>query len=39
MTGEIVQLLEGNGVQVVRALAGPRSWAGTHPADLDEILS
>jgi hypothetical protein len=39
MTGEIVQLLERSGVQVVRALAGPRSWAGTHPADLDEILS
>ena len=39
MTAEIVQLLRGNGVEVSRALAGPRSWAGTHPADLEEIMS
>ncbi len=38
MTAEIAQLLERNGVEVGRALAGPRSWAGPHPADLDEIL-
>jgi hypothetical protein len=38
MTAEILQLLESNGVEVSRALAGPRSWAGTHPADLEEIM-
>lgn len=38
MTAEIVQLLNHNGVEVSRALAGPRSWAGTHPADLEEIM-
>jgi hypothetical protein len=39
MTTEIMQLLEQSGVEVGRALAGPRSWAGANPADLDEILS
>ena len=39
MTAEIVQLLDDNGVVVSRALAGPRPWAGAHPADLDDILS
>lgn len=38
MSSEIVQLLERNGVGVSKALAGPRSWAGAHPADLEEIL-
>jgi hypothetical protein len=35
MTAEIVQLLSKNGIVISRALAGPRSWAGTHPEDLD----
>jgi hypothetical protein len=39
MTAEIAQMLSENGVEVSRALAGPRSWAGTHPADIDEIMS
>jgi len=39
MTDEIVELLERNGVEVSKALAGPRPWAGPHPADLDEMLS
>jgi hypothetical protein len=38
MTAEIVEMLNKNGVEVSRALAGPRSWAGTHPADLEEII-
>ena len=38
MTADVLQLLSTNGVQVSRALAGPRSWAGTHPADLEEIM-
>jgi hypothetical protein len=39
MTAEIVQLLGDNGIEVSRALAGPRSWSGPHPADLEEIMS
>jgi hypothetical protein len=39
MTAEIVQMLNANGVDVSRTLAGPRPWAGAHPADLEEILS
>jgi hypothetical protein len=39
MSAEIIQLLGDNGVEVSRALAGPRSWAGAHPADLEEIMS
>jgi hypothetical protein len=39
MTAEIVQLLGQHGVEVSRALAGPRSWAGAHPADLEETTS
>ena len=31
MTAEIVQMLAGNGITISRALAGPRSWAGSHP--------
>ena len=34
MTAEIVQLLNEHGVEVSSALAGPRSWAGTHPVPL-----
>jgi hypothetical protein len=37
MTAEVVQMLGEHGVEVSRALAGPRSWAGPHPADLEEI--
>ncbi len=37
MTAEIVQLLGDNGVEVSRVMAGPRSWAGAHPDDLDEM--
>ncbi len=37
MTAEIVQLLGNNGVEVSRSLAGPRPWAGPHPADLEEL--
>ena len=32
-TPEIVQLLAGNGVTISKALAGPRSWAGSHPEE------
>lgn len=32
-TPEIVSLLDGNGIQISRALAGPRTWAGPHPED------
>ena len=39
MTAEIAQLLERSGVVVSHALAGPRSWAGPHPDDLEEIMS
>ena len=38
MTAEIVRLLGDNGVEVSRALAGPRPWAGAHPGDLDEMM-
>jgi hypothetical protein len=38
MTAEIVQLLTDNDVEVSRALAGPRPWAGAHPEDLEEIM-
>ena len=38
MTAEIVQLLKDHGVEVDRRLAGPRPWAGAHPADLEEIV-
>jgi len=33
MTAEIVRLLNDNGIQISKALAGPRSWAGPHPED------
>lgn len=33
MGAEIVQLLDANGIQVSRALAGPRPWAGPHPEE------
>lgn len=36
MTGEIVQMLAGNGISISKALAGPRSWAGPHPEELKE---
>jgi hypothetical protein len=39
MTAEVVQLLDDKGVAVSHALAGPRSWAGAHPADLSDIMS
>ena len=39
MSAELVQMLGANGVEVSRALSGPRSWAGVHPADLEEMLS
>jgi hypothetical protein len=39
MTSEVVQLLDANGIEVSHALAGPRPWAGPHPADLEEIIS
>ena len=39
MTAEIVQLLDDRGVMVSRGLAGPRSWAGAHPDDLEELMS
>jgi len=31
MTAEIVQMLDDNGIEISRALAGPRPWAGPHP--------
>ncbi len=30
-TPEIVQMLSSNGVTISKTLAGPRSWAGSHP--------
>jgi hypothetical protein len=39
MTAEVVQLLERSGVGVSHALAGPRSWPGPHPDDLDDMVS
>jgi hypothetical protein len=35
MAAAIVQMLGQNGIEVSRTLAGPRSWAGAHPADLE----
>jgi hypothetical protein len=32
-TAEIVRLLSENGIEISRALAGPRPWAGPHPED------
>jgi hypothetical protein len=34
MTAEIVRLLGKNGIEISKALAGPRPWAGPHPEDL-----
>lgn len=34
MTAGLVELLTDNGVEISRALAGPRPWAGPHPEDL-----
>jgi len=36
MVPEIVELLSANGIEISRALAGPRSWAGAHPEERDE---
>jgi len=33
MAPEIVQMLEENGIQISRALAGPRPWTGGLPPD------
>ena len=33
MAPEIVEMLSANGVEINRALAGPRSWAGSHPEE------
>ncbi len=33
MTADIVQMLNANGIEISRALAGPRSWAGPHPEE------
>jgi hypothetical protein len=33
MTAEIVSLLEGRGIEISRALSGPRPWAGPHPEE------
>ncbi len=33
MTAEIVRMLNENGIEISRALAGPRSWAGSHPEE------
>lgn len=33
MTPEIVTLLAANGIEISRALAGPRPWAGPRPED------
>jgi hypothetical protein len=38
MSAEIVQLLDDNGIEVSRALAGPRPWTGPHPDELEETL-
>lgn len=35
---EIVELLEASGIEISRALAGPRPWAGPHPEDWEEEL-
>lgn len=34
MTAEIVELLTENDIEISKALAGPRPWAGPHPEDL-----
>jgi hypothetical protein len=34
MTAELVRLLEDNGIEISKALAGPRPWAGPHPEEL-----
>lgn len=34
MTAEIVRLLNDQGIQISKALAGPRPWAGPHPEEL-----
>jgi len=34
MTAEIVRLLAKNGIEISKALAGPRPWAGPHPEEL-----
>ncbi len=33
MAPEIVGMLSENGIEINRALAGPRSWAGHHPEE------
>ena len=35
MVPEIVQLLSDNGIEISRALAGPRPWAGAHTEERD----
>jgi hypothetical protein len=35
MMPEIVELLSDNGIEINRALAGPRPWVGPHPEELD----
>jgi hypothetical protein len=35
MVPEIVELLGTHDIQISRALAGPRSWAGAHPEEWD----
>lgn len=34
MTAELVRLLEKNGIEISRALSGPRPWAGPHPEEM-----
>lgn len=33
MTADIVEMLSANGIEISRALAGPRPWAGPHPEE------
>lgn len=33
MTAEIVEMLSTHGIEISRALAGPRPWAGPHPEE------
>ncbi len=35
LTPEIIELLQRNNIEISRALAGPRSWAGAHPEERD----
>ncbi len=35
MVPEIIELLQRNNIEISRALAGPRSWAGAHPEERD----